>query len=75
LIVELLVSFWGHCRTNSQKRKASGTGRIATSFNNAQALKMHNLENWIIYHPFKQAAIVQRLLKLSENFKDHCTHH
>ena len=39
LIVELLVSYWGHCWTNSQKkgrnsqkRKASGTGRIATSF-------------------------------------------
>ena len=44
-------------------------------FNNAQALKMHNPENWIVYKPFKQAAIVQRLLKLSENFKDHCTHH
>ena len=44
-------------------------------FNNAQALKTHNPENWIIYKPFKQAAIIQRPLKLSENFKDHCTHH
>ena len=40
-----------------------------------QALKMHNPENWIIYKPFKQAVIVQRLIKLLENFKDHCNHH
>jgi len=29
LIVELLVSYWGHCRTNSQKERCpGGTGRI-----------------------------------------------
>ena len=33
---------------------------------------MHNPENWIISKSLKQAAIVQRLLKLSESFKDHC---
>ena len=31
LIVQLLVIYWGHCQTNSQTRKVSGTGRIATS--------------------------------------------
>ena len=26
-------------------------------------------------YTLEQAPIVQQLLKLSENFKDHCTHH
>ena len=43
--------------------------------NNSRALKMHNPENWIICKPCEQAPLVQRLLKLSENFNDHCTHH
>jgi len=29
------VSYWGHCQTNSQKRKACGTGQIANSIKQA----------------------------------------
>ena len=42
--------------------------------NNVRAMKMHYPENWIC-KPFEQAPIVQQLLKISENFQDHCTHH
>ena len=44
-----------------------------TAIKKMYALKMHNLENWIICMPFGTPSLVQKLL--NENYKHHATHH